>query len=461
MKSYFFQYTALCLFPALLSGTLTATAQTTYKEVQLTHGNSGHTLHNTQCFSKDDQWIVFDSRNNDTQITSTSNVQMISPYNGVTKPLYQTTGQTEYGPGVGAVTFSPVADTVLFIHGINNANKEKPYSFTRRSGVAIDIKHPFVPIHMDARDIESPLTPGALRGGTHAHHWSADGRWISFTYNDYLLEQPNRPDTAIHDIRVVGVMIPGKKVVVNHADGVENFSGESFAVIVTKVTDRPRPGSDEINKAADEGWIGTNGYLKENHKKQKRALAFQGTVVDENGNNKAEVFVADLPDNLTQALPGLPLAGTPGTRPNVPAGVKQRRITYTQQGIQGPRHWLRTIPDGSLIGFLSKDSNKVVQLFVVSPNGGKIRQVTNGSESIRGSFNFSPDGKWVAYLAGNNVHIHHVFNEQSQQLTHYSPQDGKASGSVIWSNNGQMLAYNRYVTADNATFLQIFLLSKQ
>lgn len=458
MTGPFAYFTSLCLSVALLSGHFKCMAQTNFKEVQLTHDNGGHTLHNTQCFSKDDQWLVFDTRNQDDQIISTSSIRMVHVHNGTIKTLYQTQQPTPYGPGVGAATFSPVADTILFIHGISNADQQQPYGITRRSGVAIAVKNPFHPVHMDARDIDPPFTQGALRGGTHAHTWSGDGQWISFTYNDFLLEQPDRPDTAIHDLRTVGIMVPGQRVTVPNADAIENFSGERFTVLVTKVTDHPLPGSDEINKAFDECWIGTAGYKKANGVSQKRAIAFQGNVLDKKGNSKTEVFVADLPENITRALPGLPLAGTPGTRPNVPEGIVQRRITFTQHGIQGPRHWLRSTPDGALIGFLAKDSNQIVQIFAVSPNGGTIRQITFGKMPVEGPFNFSPDGNWVAYLAGNNVHIHQVFTRKTQQLTNYPANGNKATGGVVWAHNGQSLAYNRYVKTGTAAFLQIFLL---
>jgi len=215
-------------------------------------------------------------RNQDDQIISTSSISMVNVHNGNIKPLYQTPHPSPYGPGVGAATFSPVADTVLFIHGISNADQQHPYGITRRSGVAIDINHPFHPIHMDARDITPPFTPGALRGGTHAHTWSGDGQWISFTYNDFLLGEPDRPDTSIHDLRTVGVMVPGQKVTVKDANTIENFSGEKFTVLVTKVTDHPQPGSDEINKAFDECWIGTAGYQREMVYNKSGPVAFQG-----------------------------------------------------------------------------------------------------------------------------------------------------------------------------------------
>src|SRR5690606_29080862 len=101
-------------------------------------------------------WIVYDTRNDGTQIGSTGSIEMVATGSGDTRVLYRTANQTEYGPGVGAVTFSPLADTVLFIHGIRNANREHPYGFTRRTGVMIDVKNPLQPIFMDARDVRPP-----------------------------------------------------------------------------------------------------------------------------------------------------------------------------------------------------------------------------------------------------------------------------------------------------------------
>ena len=40
-----------------------------FKETPLTYGESGHSIHNYQVFSPDDQWIVYDVRNHDSLIT--------------------------------------------------------------------------------------------------------------------------------------------------------------------------------------------------------------------------------------------------------------------------------------------------------------------------------------------------------------------------------------------------------
>ncbi len=428
-------------------------------EIQLTSENHGHLLNTSQCFSKDDQWIVYDGRNVDDGIQQNGTIAMVNVKTKEIRTLYATAHQTQYGPGVGAVTFSPVEDRVLFIHGIRNATKENPYSYARRTGVSVLVNKPGIAEFLDARDITQPFTPGALRGGTHAHSWSADGKWISFTYNDYIIDQLSKKDSGIKDLRVVAVMNDSKKVIVPDTLNLENNNGSMFSAVVTVVTDHPTSGSDEIDKAFDEGWIGSDGYLKQDGTRQKRAIAFQGNVRDKKGKTKTEVFVADIPDDITKAKPGCPLEGTATTRPCVPAGVSQRRITFTAKGMQGPRFWLRSTPDGKWIGFLTADEKGIVQIYAVSPNGGPIRQLTFNDYSIEGPFNFSPDGKHVGYIADNSIFITDIDKNISERLTPKSTDAEKPEGPVVWSNNGKMLTYNRYLKgSDDKNYLQIFLL---
>ena len=146
----------------------------------------------------------------------------------------------------------------------------------------------------------------------------------------------------------------------------------------------------------------------------------------------------------------------------MPAGVTQRRITNTVNGIQGPRHWLRCTPDGKIIAFLSMDNKGIIQAFGLSPNGGKITQLTFNMYSIQGPFNFSPDGKYLAYLADNSVFITDIKTGRSKRLTTRSSSEEKVMGSVVWSNHGKMLAFNKYVKdhKTNKEFLQIFLVKE-
>jgi hypothetical protein len=298
-------------------------------ERQLTYEPKGHTLNNTQVFSPDDQWIVYDTRNLDTQLGQTCCVEMVNTKTGETRLLYQTSNQSEYGPGVGVATFCPTKPAVLFLHGLRNASAQQPNAMTRRTGILVNVNEPQKTCFLDGRDVVNPFTPGALRGGTHAHQWSADGQWISFTYNDAVMEQLSRTDSVVRDLRTVGVLSPARSVSVSNGNDMDNFGGEWFATVVAQVTERPEPGSDAIDRMFDETWIGRNGYYKADGTHQKRALAFQGNVRNEANQTITEVFVLDLPDNLTNAAPNQPLEGTVTTRPNPPAGVAQRRITFS------------------------------------------------------------------------------------------------------------------------------------
>ena len=134
-------------------------------------------------------------------------------------------------------------------------------------------------------------------------------------------------------------------------------------------------------------------------------MAFQGHV-NVAGQPVPEVFIVDLPDDLIQ--PGdAPLEGTPASRPTPPKGTAQRRLTYTTHqkypGLQGPRHWLRSAPDGSAIAYLRKDPQGIVQLFTITPNGGDPRQITNNQHSISSAFTWHPGGqpeaeiKWILW----------------------------------------------------------------
>ncbi len=425
-------------------------------ETQLTHDAKGHTLNNTQVFSPDDQWVVYDTRNHDTELAKSCCIRMLNIHSGEDRLLYQTDNQTEHGPGVGAATFSPVRPQVLFLHGLRNATARLTYAMTRRTGVLIDVNQPQEPHFLDGRNVSPPFIAGTLRGGTHAHQWSGDGERISFTYNDAVMERLASMDSTVVDLRTVGVMNPTSPVKVPHGNELDEFSGEGFAVVVTRVTPVPRPGSDEIDRAFDETWIGREGYLKPDGTRQQRALAFQGNVRNVAHRTVTEVFVVDIPDDLTEALPGQPLAGSTITRPNPPAGVSQRRITFSERGIEGPRHWLRSTPDGTLIGFLARDSAGLIQLFGVSPNGGATRPLTQQPFSIQTPFNFSPDGNFVAYAADNSVFITDLRNGQPRRLTPRSADDDRPINGILWSHSGDRLVYNRYVSTPEGRYIQIF-----
>ena len=445
MRNSQFRWLAFGLAITLISCDST-TNMKTYQDIQLTDDDSGHHINSTQAFSPDNQWVAYDSRNEKTGINEAGEVAMVNVNTGEIKTLYRTENQTEFGPGLGAVTFSPVENTVLFIHGIRNASEQNPYSMTRRTGVAIQTANPQVPLFLDARDMTAPFTAGALRGGTHAHTWSGDGKWISYTYNDYLIEQAEKAGKSVKDLRTIGVMIPGESVKVSDEATLENNNGELFSTLIVNVVDEPKPGTDEVDKAFDECFVGKDGYIRTDGSKQTRAVAYQGNVRDINGKTVTQIFVADLPDDLLELAKVMPISADPSVRLPVSDAIKTRRITNLENGVSpAPRHWLRSSSDGKFIGFLSKDANEIIQFFVVSPNGGEAVQVTNHEFSIDSPFNFSSDGTKVAYIADGSVFITEVASRKSQRVTEKAVDDRRPVISVVWSNDDTMLAYNRLV----------------
>lgn len=416
-------------------------------EQQHTTGKYGHTLNATQVFSPDDNWVVYDTRNDDTHIGRTDGIEMVNITTGEVIRLYTTPRQTQHGPGVGAVAWNPRRDEIIFIHGLQHADAAKPYSMTRRFGALLKPHTARTLRHADARIIQEPFIAGALRGGTHAHTWSGDGAWISFTYNDEVHEQ---------HIRTVGVMAPTHAVAVPVAD-CDNFPGEYFTVVVAAVTAHPRSGSDDIDKAFDECWVGQDGYEDKNGQHQTRAIAFQGNVRSEDDAVVTEVYVADLPGDITQPADGQPLAGTTHMRPQVPRGVHQRRLTYTTErkypGLQGPRFRLRTAPDGAEIYFLMKDEAGRVQLYSVPTAGGHIIPITWLEHTVQGQHNVSPDGRWISFLADNSVWVIDAAGGTPRRLTARTSDAQAPVGGALWNHRGDRLAYNRY---DAQGFLQIY-----
>jgi hypothetical protein len=316
--------------------------------------------------------------------------------------------------------------------------------------------------NLDARDVSPPFTPGALRGGSHVHVFDAAGEWVSFTYEDHVLAaSQDRSGSRETNQRNVGISVPVKavSVVKDHA---RNHDGTYFSVLVTRTTDHPRPGSDDIFKAYEEAWIGGRGYVKSDGTRQRRAVAFQGDTVGEDGRTVTEVFVADIPEDVTAASADGPLEGTEKLRPRPPQGTVQRRLTFTSKrkypGIQGPRHWLKSSPDGSRIAFLMKDDSGIAQLWTVSPNGGAPIQVTRNRWPIASAFTWSPDGRRIAHIMDNSVCITDSRSGETRRLTARAEDTTTPMAEAcVFSPDGRRIAYMRRLPEGAEHANQIFV----
>jgi hypothetical protein len=402
------------------------------RESQLTAGPGGRILTNTNVWSPDGEWIAYDTRSDAAgDLFDGTRIVMVHVLTREVRPLYE----SKNGAHCGVVTWHLTEPKVAFILGPEHPTPDWEYGPARRRGVIVDARNPGVAVSLDARDLTPPFTPGALRGGSHVHVWNSDSRLVSFTYEDHVLslrqslERQRRGKAkpvadapgSVGDInqRNVGLSLVGRPVLVPKTHP-RNHDGEAFSVLVTRTTADPRPGSDDISKAFEEGWVGTRGYLRPDGTRQRYAIAFQGHVRTDGGNTISEVFVADLPDDLTTPGDG-PLEGTATLRPAPPKGTVQRRLTFTtgdrHPGLQGPRHWLRSSPGGSRIGFLKKDDAGVVQFWIVSPNGGPPAQVTRNPRPVASAFAWHPDGRRVAFVMDNSVCVTDITAGETTRLT--------------------------------------------
>jgi hypothetical protein len=429
---------------------------------QITTAPHGHVLTNSGVWSPDSRWIVYDVRSApDGSVFDGTRIERVEVNTGRVEVVYE----SREGACCGVVTHSPVDDRLAFILGPERPTTDWSYGAARRQGVVVRTSRPGVVENLDARDLMPPFTAGALRGGTHLHVFSPDGGAVSSTYEDAVLEAAaDAGQGGERSLRGVGVSACGRPTTVPTTH-LRNHDGSAFTVLVSRLTDAPSPGSDEISKAFEEAWIGEAGYANADGVRQRRAIAFQGHVVTTMGETISEVFVVDLPDELADlATAGEgPVAGTATTRPAPPRGVRQRRLTRTADrrypGIQGPRHWLRSSPDGTRIALLMRDDAGIVQLFTVSPAGGVPRQVTADAVGIASAFSWSPDSERLACVIDGSVCLVDAGSGEVTRLT-AAARDGMGPRpeACVISPDGRRIAYARKVVAvDGRTWNQIFV----
>jgi Protein of unknown function (DUF3748)/Dipeptidyl peptidase IV (DPP IV) N-terminal region len=432
------------------------------REIQVTDRPGGHILTNINVWSPDSRWIVYDTRSDPGgEKFDGRTIEIVDVETREVREIYR----SRNGAYCGVASFSPADNKVAFILGPENPTDDWKYAPWHRQGVIVDVERPGISRAIDARDLTAPFTPGALRGGTHLHVFSGDGAWISFTYEDHVLATLDALENRGHDFnqRNVAVSTPVRPVNVAK-DHARNHDGELFSVLVTRTVNAPRAGSDEISRAFEEAWVGTHGYIRPDGSRQPRAIAFQGHVKTRSGATISDVFIVDLPDDLTVSGDA-PLEGTETTRPGPPRGTRQRRLTRTTDrnypGLQGPRHWLRSSPDGARIAFLMRDDDGIVQIWTISPNGGEPMQVTHNPFDVASAFSWSPDGRSIAYVADNSVFVSDVTTSVATRLTgRFEENKSPRPEACVFSPDGRRIAYVRPVEKNGAVSNQIFVVNR-
>lgn len=426
------------------------TSESYLKEIQLTSDKTkNHDLDNNDNFSPDGKWLVYDTRTDLGGIGGSPSIERVNIETGEVEVLFGIPDNQVWGPGAGAVSYHPVENKVIFIHGLPVCTEQNPYQQWRRTGVMVSDHRPNVLIYMDARDVTYPFTPGALRGGTHRHEWSRDGKWVGYTYNDAIMKKLEDSTGVKWNLRTIAVSSPNHRVKVDPDADRENVQGEWYSAVVVRVVPNPEPGSDEISNAASDSWIGTSGYPKTDENMQV-ARAFLGSVRDKNGKPVDELFVVDIPDSIN--VPGEfgPLEGTRYTFPMPPKGTVQRRLTHTADSqYPGCGGVVRSSSDGKFVSYLAKDQNGIQQVFLISPEGENPVQITEHSSNVQSGVRWSPDNKSLIYVCDNSLVRCDIsdlpFGKRFKRLT---AKTEEAPSNPVWSNDGRTIAFNRPVAAE-------------
>lgn len=402
---------------------------------QLTFAPRHHQLTNINTWTPDGRWLAFDVRPSGSSFTGET-IERVNVFSGEVEVVYR----APEGACVGVVTASPqLPERYVFIHGPEAPDASWYYDFHHRRGVVVEQGKAS---NLDAMDITSPYTPGALRGGSHVHVWSHDGSRLSFTYNDHVMHELGER----FDLRNVGIALPfGPVQPPKHHP--REYDGSHFCVLVSRTTPDPTPGSDEINRAYEEGWTGERGYRKPDGSVQRWALAFIGDTRSVSGEKVPELFIVDLPDeeDTYRQAGDEPLCGTSNTLPAPPKGVMQRRLTFTHNRlhpglVSQPRHWVRSNPDGSQLAFLMRDDDGVVQLWTVSPNGGEPRQVTSGEHDVQSAFNWHPSGKALGFVLQGRIVLCDAQSGGITALT-VAGEQAPSGDAVVFSPDGKHIAW--------------------
>ncbi|NUM56892.1 MAG: DUF3748 domain-containing protein [Candidatus Hydrogenedentes bacterium] len=398
------------------------------QERQITFSPQNHNLDNNDNFSPDQRFLCYDTRETiGPGINNSLSIEKVEIATGIESIIYKPekvlTGE-DCAPGVGAASYHPIQNKVVFIHGplVDEVPLRGYYGKPNRKGAEVDADGSQRLVWLDCRDVDTTRNtpPGAHRGGTHRHEYTMDGKRVGFTYDDFFLTEYGR---------TIGYMEP-------RADAPGGATHYFCLLVKPAPTGKSKPGEIEI--ASGDSWIGRHGYMR----------AFIGKVRAANGVDYEEsLFVVDVPAaiDITTAK-----AGSKSEYPTPPAGLRIRRLTQTNaSGVA------RGTLEGDRIAYYANDANGTKQIFIIASDGSdqdtdpakRPMQATHCPDGVSGGVRWHPSGNSIAYHTNGAVAVTCVkpgprFGE-TKLLTPEDPDNPRAD--LVWSPDGSLFAYSRAV----------------
>jgi len=392
------------------------------QERQVTYAPKNHCLDNNDNFSPDMRFLCYDTREQvGPGIDNSQSIEKVEIATGIETVLYAPPSVTgdKPAPGVGAVSYSPIANAVAFIHGplLEEVAVRGPYGKPNRTGALVTADGSGHRTWLDFRDIDTTrdTLPGAHRGGTHRHEFTLDGKRIGFTYDDFLLPKYDR---------TIGYMEP-------RPDAPKGASCY-FAVLVKPVPmGQSKPG--EIEKAFGDSWVGKHGLMR----------AFIGKVRAEDGVAYEESrFVVDVPASVDITTAD---SGSASRYPSPPKGLTVRRLTHSHaEGV------VRGTVQGDRIAYYGKAQDGTTQIFIISSHGSdqdpdpanRPIQATQLPGGAGPGLRWHPSGNSIACTSNGGIVVTCVApGPRFGESTFLTPQGDAPRTELVWSQDGAVFAY--------------------
>ena len=402
-------------------------------ELQITFTAKNHCLDNNDNFSSDGRFLVYDTRESvGFGIDNCQSIEKVEIATGVETVLYKPAAShigKDPAPGLGAASYSPVENRVVFIHGplLEDVPKRGPYGKPNRTGAEVAADGSGVLVWLDRRDVETArdTIPGAHRGGTHRHEYSFDGKRIGFTYDDFLLPQYER---------TVGYMEMNPEA---PAGATHYFA--LLVPVVPKGTSKP----GELEKAVGDSWVGRHGLLR----------AFIGTVREPDGVAYQEsLFVVDVPADVDITTAD---SGSATRYPAPPKGTRVRRLTHDwASGV------VRGALEGDRIAYYGHAADGSTQVFIIPSDGSdqdpnpakRPVQATHLAKGAGAGLRWHPSGNWVLCLSNNAIVATRVQRGPDfGRSVFLTPQgDMPLRADPVISADGKLIAFTKLMPTNDA-----------